>query len=192
MLSAGLGKTDSLEAGRFDAFKTGPGLAFGILKYFPELASEGQPRRLVDTRQLGKPDKFSGEPSEFEDWSFILEAYMCCVDREFAALFERIRYSDVPILQSHLTPMEAELSTQLFYTLVMLLQGRALDIAQNTDLGNGFEVYRKLVSEYRPRLPSRLVGTLTQLMSHRFTASIEAEIPFFEKLIMETPQKGYP
>ncbi|CAE7846389.1 GIP, partial [Symbiodinium necroappetens] len=77
----------------------------------------------------------------------------------------------------------AELSTQLFYTLVKLLQGRALDIAQNTDLGNGLEVYRKLVSEYRPRLASRFVGTLTQLMSHKFTASLEAEIPFFEKLV---------
>ena len=93
------------------------------------------------------------------------------------------------ILQTHLTSMEAELSTQLFYTLVMLRQGRALDIAQNTDLGNGFEVYRKLVSEYRPRLASRFVGTLTQLMSHRFTASLEAEIPFFEKLVRRDEAK---
>ena len=108
---------------------------------------------------------------------------MCCVNRGFQTLFERIRYSDVPVLQASLSPAEAELSTQLFYTLVMLLQGRALDIAQNTDLGNGLEVYRKLVSEYRPRLASRFVGTLTQLMSHKFTASLEAEIPFFEKLV---------
>ena len=108
---------------------------------------------------------------------------MCSVNRGFQALFERIRYSDVPVIQAHLTPVEAELSTQLFYTLVLLLQGRGLDIAQNTDLGNGLEVYRKLVSEYRPRLASRFVGTLTQLMSHKFTASIEAEIPFFEKLV---------
>ena len=145
-------------------------------------AAEAQ-RGLVDTRQLGKPDKFSGEPAAFEDWSFVLEAYMCCVNRGFQTLFERIRYSDVPVLQASLSPAEAELSTQLFYTLVMLLQGRALDIAQNTDLGNGLEVYRKLVSEYRPRLASRFVGTLTQLMSHKFTASLEAEIPFFEKLV---------
>ncbi|CAE7692305.1 GIP [Symbiodinium sp. CCMP2456] len=135
-------------------------------------------RGLVDTRQLGKPEKFSGEPAAFEDWSFVLEAYMC-----FQALFERIRCSDVPVLQASLSPGEAELSTQLFYTLVMLLQGGALDIAQNTDLGNALEVYRKLVSEYRPRLASRFVGTLTQLMSHKFTASLEAEIPFFEKLV---------
>ena len=37
-------------------------------------AAEAQ-RGLVDTRQLGKPDKFSGEPAAFEDWSFVLEAY---------------------------------------------------------------------------------------------------------------------
>ena len=41
----------------------------------------------------------------------------------------------------------------------------------------------KLVSEYRPRLASRFVGTLTQLMSHGFTASVEAEIIFLEKLV---------
>ena len=126
-----------------------------------QAASSELPRGLVHTRQLGKPDKFSGEPTAFEDWSFVLEAYMCCVNRGFQALFERIRYSDVPVSQAHLTRVEAELSTQLFYTLVLLLQGRGLDIAQNTDLGNGLEVYRKLVSEYRPRLASRFVGTLT-------------------------------
>ncbi|CAE7232267.1 RE1, partial [Symbiodinium sp. CCMP2456] len=140
-------------------------------------------RGLADARQLGKPEKFSGEPAAFEDWSFVLEAYMCCVNRGFQALFECIRYSDVPVLQASLSPGEAELSTQLFYTLVMLLQDRALDIAQNTDLGSGLEVYRKLVSEYRPPVGKPLRGTLSQLMSHKFTASLEAEIPFFEKLV---------
>ena len=80
---------------------------------WPQAPTAEAQRGLVDTRQLGKPDKFSGEPAAFEDWSFVLEAYMCCVNRGFQALFERIRYSDVPVLQAGLSPAEAELSTQL-------------------------------------------------------------------------------
>ena len=71
--------------------------------------------------------------------------------RELAALLERVLYQS-----SRATSTRAEVSTQLFYTLVMLLRGRALDTVQNTDLGNGLEVYRELVSQYRPRLSSRL------------------------------------
>ena len=58
------------------------------------------------------------ETKKVQDQEEEEEAYMCCVNRGFQALFERIRYSDVPVVQAHLTPVEAELSTQLFYTLV--------------------------------------------------------------------------
>ena len=33
-------------------------------------------QHLVDTRQLGKPEVFNGDPEAFEDWSFIFEAYL--------------------------------------------------------------------------------------------------------------------
>ena len=140
-------------------------------------------QQLVDTRQLGKPEVFKGEPEAFEDWSFIFEAYMCCVDRRFAAVFERIRFSDVSQLNLRLNPVEVEMSTQLYYTLVMLLRGRPLDICHNCGNGEGFETYRKLYSDFKPRVASRFVGTLTSLLATKFSSDIEQELEQFEKMV---------
>ena len=92
---------------------------------------------LVDTRQLGKPEKISGDPGSFEDRSFVFEAYMSCVDRRYIALFDRVRFSDTPWSNRMMTGVECELSVQLYYTLAMLLQGRALDTCQTAGLGRG-------------------------------------------------------
>ena len=89
-------------------------------------------RGLVDTRQLGRPEKFNGEPATFEDWSFVFEAYMSCVDRKYVELFEKVRFSDVPWFNRTMSSTEHELSVQLYYTLALLLQGRALDICQTS------------------------------------------------------------
>ena len=119
----------------------------------------------------------------FEDWSFIFEAYMCCVDRRFAAVFERIRFSDVSHLNLRLNPVEVEMSTQLYYTLVMLLRGRPPDVCHNCGNGEGFETYRKLYSDFKPRVASRFVGTLTSLLATKFSSDIEQELEQFEKMV---------
>ena len=144
---------------------------------------------LVDTRQLGKPEKFSGDPGSFEDWSFVFEAYMSCVDRRYIALFDRVRFSDTPWSNRMMTGVECELSVQLYYTLAMLLQGRALDTCQTAGLGEGFETYRRLVAEYKPRLASRFVGTLMQMLSTRFSTDVEADLPAFEKMVRRYEQE---
>ena len=140
-------------------------------------------QQLVDTRQLGKPEVFKGDPEAFEDWSFIFEAYMCCVDRRFAAVFERIRFSDVSQLNLRLNPVEVEMSTQLYYTLVMLLRGRPLDVCHNCGNGEGFETYRKLYSDFKPRVASRFVETLTSLLATKFSSDIEEELEQFENMV---------
>ena len=108
---------------------------------------------------------------------------MCCVDRRFAAVFERIRFSDVSQLNLRLNPVEVEMSTQLYYTLVMLLRGRPLDVCHNCGNGEGFETYRKLYSDFKPRVASRFVGTLTSLLATKFSSDIEQELEQFEKMV---------
>ena len=39
------------------------------------------------------------------------------------------------------------------------------------------------MAEYKPRLASRFVGTLTQLLSTHFSQDVEADIPAFEKVV---------
>ena len=140
-------------------------------------------QQLVDAKQLQKPEVFKGDPEAFEDSSFIFEAYMCCVDRRFASVFERIRFSDVSQLNLRLNPVEVEMSTQLYYTLVMLLRGRPLDVCHNSGNGEGFETYRKLYSDFKPRVASRFAGTLTSLLATKFSSDIEQELEQFEKMV---------
>ena len=102
---------------------------------------------------------------------------------------ERVRFSDAPCYNRTLNATEHELSVQLYYTLAMLLQGRALDTCQTAGLGEGFETCRCLVAEYKPRLASRFVGTLTQLLSTRFSHDVEADIPAFEKVVRRYEQE---
>ena len=33
---------------------------------------------LVDTRQLGKPDKFDGRDEGWKEWKFVTKSYLCC------------------------------------------------------------------------------------------------------------------
>ena len=114
---------------------------------------------------------------------------MSCADWRCIAMFERVRFSDTPCYNRTLNATEHELSVQLYYTLATLLQGRALDTCQTAGLGEGFETYRCLVAEYKPRLASRFVGTLTQLLSTRFSHDVEADIPAFEKVVRRYKQE---
>ena len=45
------------------------------------------------------------------------------------------------------------------------------------------------MAEYKPRLASRFVGTLTQLLSTRFSQDVEADIPAFEKVVRRYEQE---
>ena len=98
-------------------------------------------------------------------------------------MLERCEQSRVPVVNRSLGPNEQRLSGQLYYILVMLLRGRALDIAHNCGVGEGFETYRRLFEQYHPRVASRYVGSLSLILSTRFTSDIESELESFDKTI---------
>ena len=68
---------------------------------------------LVDTRLLGKPESFSGDPQTYPDWSFKLKAYLGAIDVRCQALMAHVEQSSGPLLNVGLPPEEAQLSTQL-------------------------------------------------------------------------------
>ena len=115
---------------------------------------------LVDTRSLGKPEIFKGDEGSFADWAFIFKSYVGCIAQEYIPLLERCEQSRSPMVNRGLTPADQRLSNQLYYMMVMLLRGRALDIAHNCGIGEGFETYRRLFEQYHPRVASRYVGSL--------------------------------
>ena len=46
-----------------------------------------------------------------------------------------------------------------------------------------FETYRRLFEQYHPRVASRYVGSLSLILSTRFTSDIESELESFDKTI---------
>ena len=53
---------------------------------------------LVDTRLLGKPASFSGDPQKYPDWSFKLKAYLGAIDVRCQALLAHVEQSNGPLL----------------------------------------------------------------------------------------------
>ena len=44
---------------------------------------------LVDTRQLGKPDKFDGRDECWKEWKFVTKSYLCAVNQGARALLDK-------------------------------------------------------------------------------------------------------
>ena len=62
---------------------------------------------------------------------------------------------EVEIRQDAMTPSDAAHSMSLFYMLSLLTDGEALDIVQNSLVSCGMEVWRRMVTCWEPKVPSR-------------------------------------
>jgi hypothetical protein len=143
------------------------------------------PPSLVDTRLLGKPENFTGDPQKYPDWSFKLKAYLGAIDVRYQALMANVEQSNGPLLNVGLPPEEQQLSTQLYYVLVMLSSGPALDKCHNAGVNEGFETWRNFVTEYEPRLRTRTVGLLMQVLSYKFSGNVATRLDGFERLVRD-------
>ena len=48
------------------------------------------PRSTIDTRTLGKPDTFSGEPGKWGDWKTVMTAYCAVISDRLGTLMQSI------------------------------------------------------------------------------------------------------
>ena len=158
-------------------------LAAGIPAGTPPTTTSTVTAGLVDTRILGRPESFSGETTKYPDWSFKLKSYMGAVDQRYQILMNQAESSSVAVLNVAMNPDEAQLSTQLYYVLVMLTSGPALDKCHNAGVNEGFEAWRSFAQEYEPKLKSRTVGTLMQVLSFRFDGNVASRLDAFERTI---------
>ena len=74
---------------------------------------------VVDTRVIGKPDQFDGDPMKYADWSFKLRSYLGAVDQRYQQELTTTEASSTPRLHATLSREESALSTQMYYILVM-------------------------------------------------------------------------
>ena len=64
-----------------------------------------------------------GDAAGYADWSFILKAYLSCLDSKFLDFIQKIETSTVNLPNRVLSETEKALSCQLYFVLVMLLGG---------------------------------------------------------------------
>ena len=140
---------------------------------------------LVDTRGLGKPEVFRGEAASFNDGNFVLRSYLGALDKRFQTLLARCESSELPLWNRGLSPEEQGLSTQLYYILVMLCRERALDKLRNSGENEGLEAYRQLYLVYNPRLKTRYVGLLLEILRYKFEGDLVTCIDAFERKVRE-------
>ena len=81
---------------------------------------------------------------------------------------ETIESSTIPALNAGMSPDEQKRSCTLYYLLAMLADGRAQSMVTNCVSGNGYELWRRIVQAYEPKVASRSQGLLVQILMFAF------------------------
>ena len=164
------------------------GTAMTILAQERERRMSNTPRQrvqagVVDTRVIGNPDQFDGDPMKYADWSFKLRSYLRAVDQRYQEELTKTEASSTPRLNANLGSVESALSTQMYYILVMTTAGAALDKCHNASVNEGFEAWRQFVMEWEPKLRTRYVGLLMNVLGYRFRDDIPTKPAAFERTV---------
>ena len=105
----------------------------------------------VDTRVIGRPDKFEGDPMKYADRLFKLRSYLGDMDQRYQLEPTTTEASSTPRTNATLSSEASCFSTQIYYILVMTTTGPALDMCHNAGTNEGF-ARRQFVVEWEPRL----------------------------------------
>ena len=132
---------------------------------------------------IGKPDQFDGDPTKHADWSFKLRSYLGAVDQRYQEELMKTESSSTPRLNANLGSEESALSTQMYHILVMTTAGAALDKCHNAGVYEGFEAWRQFVMEWEPKLRTRYVGLLMNVLGYRFRDVNPTKLAAFERTI---------
>ena len=131
---------------------------------------------IVDTRQIGRPNKFKGtDLAEWRSWSFVFTCYCAAVDARLAELM-RASLSEAEasnVQNSTLGSEDQARSVQLYYMLVLLMEDRCLCKIEHVMNGEGLRAWRKLSDDFEPDTGGRHAGTLIQLLGTEFPNSDE-------------------
>ena len=104
---------------------------------------------LVDTRLLGKPKSFDGTDESWASFATIMRAYIGAISPDLLTAMVQAESEATPIVQTSLDAANQQRSTQLYFILVMLLEGRTQDKVPRVSHGSGLELWRLLATEYK-------------------------------------------
>ena len=94
------------------------------------------------------------------------------------------------VLNATLTQDQLHNSTQLFYILMMLVEGPALTRVINAGQGQGLNAWRMLVAEHEPKSSARNVGDLVAILQYNFGNDLISGFETFDRLIAEYDRRN--
>ena len=141
--------------------------------------------------RLPLPKTFSGEPSDWEDWSWNFKSYLAIFQQDSVDFLARSDSSNMEIVDAHFTsalPAEQAAEMRMFprklhYLLANLCTGSARLLVRQNEAGNGFETWRRLSQRFS------LIGWnkfFQQLNIHwiRLDLDDQATIPGYSNLLV--------
>ena len=111
---------------------------------------------LVDTRVLGKPRNFDGHLENWRSFKLTFLGYAGAVNADLrAGMVKSEALAEGAIINSALGADDQKISTQLYYLLVLLLEGGAQRLLEHAGDGEGLLSWNRLVAEYEPAAAGR-------------------------------------
>ena len=135
----------------------------------------------IDTRLLGKPDKFDGQDSCWRDWKFITKAYIEAALPDIRTLVIKAEETTDDVRNVVLSAAEQALSVQVYYMLALLTKNRALDKVQAAGEGEGWAAWRGLQDQWEPKSRSRFTSMMLGILNGRYTGDAQNDIESWER-----------
>ena len=121
--------------------------------------------QVVDTRVLGKSDKWDCSEMAWSNWSFVAKAYAGAIDQKLSDDMAMANVSTTVLNNDSMSPEAEARSVQLYFILIMLCTRRALDRIANAPHCWGMEAWRLLFQAYSPKNNARLVVMMLEVLS---------------------------
>ena len=115
--------------------------------------------QVVDTRVLGKLDKWNGSGEAWPNWRFVMKAYDWAVNRQLSQNVTSAEFSMNLVSNVQLR------AVQLCFVLVMLCTGRDVDRIANSPRGWSTKAWRLLFQAFSPKNDARLVVLMVVVLA---------------------------
>ena len=114
--------------------------------------------KMLDWRGLAKPPMFSGQPPDWAEFRFRLEATATMMGLD--EMMDRAAVNG----DIELSAAEQLMSRLVYALLVQLVQGRALALVRLVPRHHGVKAWNALVQEYEPNLAARFCAQLSAIL----------------------------
>ena len=142
----------------------------------------------IESKVVGKPERFDGASEKWRDWSVVFKAYATAVFPLLAPLFAAVELADNDVANVAATDdQQRTLSLQLHHMIVMTCSGSALTRVLNCGQGEGLAGWRALQRFYEPSSKPQKVALLIGLLEFDFNGGPTAKVENFRARLAALP-----